>query len=320
MSLLRAGLSGKILGRSGNHLGLAEWLGGVQQQRNGERICTMTWEHSFIHPYPKPNGSRKWQPTPVFLPGKFHGQRSPVGYIHGGVTKSQTGLNAYTHTHTHTHPNPNDRGGHQLRLGNSPGQMLSALAFLLSSAWQGTPKAAMSEWMKVVQPCPTLCNPMDYTKEAELSFKATLSLSQELSFWSALWCFKSLAQHLDDGNKNHFWPKSFWFPNSTHHQYCFFSDSYRCIFAFLFHNHYLLPSISGSISIRGLLPSPLQGSQHTDYCNLPNCPQLLSIITHSLKVFRVWTRSDPLIPFLILHHNLTFLFCSFFHLIIRCIM
>ena len=23
---------------------------------------------------------RKWQPTPVFLPGKFHGQRSQVGY------------------------------------------------------------------------------------------------------------------------------------------------------------------------------------------------------------------------------------------------
>ena len=26
------------------------------------------------------SGSRKWQPTPVFLPGKFHGQRSLVGY------------------------------------------------------------------------------------------------------------------------------------------------------------------------------------------------------------------------------------------------
>ena len=24
--------------------------------------------------------SRKWQPTPVFLPGKFHGQRSLAGY------------------------------------------------------------------------------------------------------------------------------------------------------------------------------------------------------------------------------------------------
>ena len=23
---------------------------------------------------------RKWQPTPVFLPGKFHGQRNLVGY------------------------------------------------------------------------------------------------------------------------------------------------------------------------------------------------------------------------------------------------
>ena len=28
-------------------------------------------------------GRGKWQPTPVFLPGKSHGQRSLVGYIHG---------------------------------------------------------------------------------------------------------------------------------------------------------------------------------------------------------------------------------------------
>ena len=34
---------------------------------------------------------RKWQPTPVFLPGKSHGQRSLAGYVHG-VTKSQTRL------------------------------------------------------------------------------------------------------------------------------------------------------------------------------------------------------------------------------------
>ena len=25
-------------------------------------------------------GDKKWQPTPVFLPEKFHGQRSLVGY------------------------------------------------------------------------------------------------------------------------------------------------------------------------------------------------------------------------------------------------
>ena len=30
---------------------------------------------------------RKWQPTPVFLPGELHGQRSLAGYIVHGVTK-----------------------------------------------------------------------------------------------------------------------------------------------------------------------------------------------------------------------------------------
>ena len=40
---------------------------------------------------------RKWQPTAVFLPGEFHGQRSLWATIHG-VTKSQTGLSD-KHTH-----------------------------------------------------------------------------------------------------------------------------------------------------------------------------------------------------------------------------
>ena len=34
---------------------------------------------------------RKWQSTPVFLPGKFHGQRSLAGYCPWGL-KSQTRL------------------------------------------------------------------------------------------------------------------------------------------------------------------------------------------------------------------------------------
>ena len=33
---------------------------------------------------------RKWQPTPVFLPGKFHGQRSLVGYSPWGHQESDT--------------------------------------------------------------------------------------------------------------------------------------------------------------------------------------------------------------------------------------
>ena len=34
--------------------------------------------------------SRKWQPTPVFLPGKFHGQKTPVGYSPWGHKNSDT--------------------------------------------------------------------------------------------------------------------------------------------------------------------------------------------------------------------------------------
>ena len=33
---------------------------------------------------------RKWQPTPVFLPGKFHGQRNLVGYSPWGHKESGT--------------------------------------------------------------------------------------------------------------------------------------------------------------------------------------------------------------------------------------
>ena len=46
---------------------------------------------------------RKWQPTPEFLPGKFHGQRNLEGYSHG-VPKSQMRLS----THIHTQVSPSD--------------------------------------------------------------------------------------------------------------------------------------------------------------------------------------------------------------------
>ena len=40
---------------------------------------------------------RKWQPTPVFLPGESHGRRSLVGYS-PRVTKSRTQLSDFTFT------------------------------------------------------------------------------------------------------------------------------------------------------------------------------------------------------------------------------
>ena len=51
---------------------------------------------------------RKWQPTPVFLPVEFHGQRcldsySPWGFKESDTTERLTYTHPHTHTHTHTH-------------------------------------------------------------------------------------------------------------------------------------------------------------------------------------------------------------------------
>ena len=42
--------------------------------------------------------SRKWQPTPVFLSGKFHGQRNLTGYSLRGHKESDTTEGPSTHT------------------------------------------------------------------------------------------------------------------------------------------------------------------------------------------------------------------------------
>ena len=45
---------------------------------------------------------RKWQPTPVFMPGKSHGQRSLVGYSLRGC-ESRTWLKGWACTHGRNH-------------------------------------------------------------------------------------------------------------------------------------------------------------------------------------------------------------------------
>ena len=45
---------------------------------------------------------RKWQPTPVFLPGMFHGQRSLGSYSLWSPKESDT-TERLTHMHTHIH-------------------------------------------------------------------------------------------------------------------------------------------------------------------------------------------------------------------------
>ena len=47
--------------------------------------CRRRWFDPWVGKIP---WRRKWQPIPVFLPGEFHGQKSPVGYSPKGSKES----------------------------------------------------------------------------------------------------------------------------------------------------------------------------------------------------------------------------------------
>ena len=57
------------------------------------------WQHLFKSSSLSLWWRRQWQPTPVFLPGESHGQRSLVGYSPWGRKESGT-TKRLTHTHT----------------------------------------------------------------------------------------------------------------------------------------------------------------------------------------------------------------------------
>ena len=78
---------------------------------------------------------REWLPTPVFLPGEFHGQRSLVGYIPWGRKELDTaeGL-THTHTHTHTQYARTERYSHYASL-THPGHFPACWVLLLDIKW-----------------------------------------------------------------------------------------------------------------------------------------------------------------------------------------
>ena len=82
--------------RSGDYsLGLPRWYSG----KDSTCQCRRLRDVGLI---PGSGGSprrRKWQPTPVFFPGKFHGQRSLEGYSPKGHKESDMQRIENTHIH-----------------------------------------------------------------------------------------------------------------------------------------------------------------------------------------------------------------------------
>ena len=61
------------------------------------------WRHELDPWVRKIPWRRAWQPTPVFLPGKSHGQRSLEDYSSWAHKESDTTEHSHTCIHTHTH-------------------------------------------------------------------------------------------------------------------------------------------------------------------------------------------------------------------------
>ena len=66
------------------YIGLPSWLSGKESTCQWGRCGFDPWVGKILW-------RRKWQPTPVFLPGEFHGQRTLAGYSPLGC-RSQTRL------------------------------------------------------------------------------------------------------------------------------------------------------------------------------------------------------------------------------------
>ena len=76
-------------------LRLPRWRGGKESACQ----CRRHWRSEFNPWVRKIPWSKKWQPTPVFLFEKFHGQRSLVGYL---CTGSQRVRHHWAHMHKRT--------------------------------------------------------------------------------------------------------------------------------------------------------------------------------------------------------------------------
>ena len=64
-------------------------------------VCIHTHTQTHTHTYIQTRWKRKWQPIPVFLPGKSYGQRSLEGYSPWSLKELDTTEQLNNNTDTH---------------------------------------------------------------------------------------------------------------------------------------------------------------------------------------------------------------------------
>ena len=91
---------------AGNDKGLLRWCSGIESTCQCRRCGFDPWVG-------KVPWRRKWQPTAIFFPGKFHRQESLVGYSPWGCKRVQHNW-VTDHTHTQEMINTEDKYKEQL--------------------------------------------------------------------------------------------------------------------------------------------------------------------------------------------------------------
>ena len=105
---------------------MAQWVKNPPARKGHRRRSFSSWVGKI--PW-----RRKWQPTPVFLPGQPHGQRSLVGYSPWGHKELDTTEQL---THTHTQQYWVQTISRSRRPSRSHKQILKSSIFLPSSTWE----------------------------------------------------------------------------------------------------------------------------------------------------------------------------------------
>ena len=88
------------------HVNILQWshaVGGFPDGANGKESTCRCRRFGFDPCVGTMPWRRKWQPTPVFLPGESHGQRSLAGCSPWGHKETQLTAQMCAHTHAHTH-------------------------------------------------------------------------------------------------------------------------------------------------------------------------------------------------------------------------
>ena len=105
---------------------------------------------------------RKWQPTPVFLPGKSHGLRRLVGYSPWGRKESDTTGQLLLSFFFHFQCRTNDQKQPANRtLKHWDSMLLTALKLIYSRNREKYINICILACCSVAESCPTLCDPVD---------------------------------------------------------------------------------------------------------------------------------------------------------------